>query len=871
MMDLPPEAYRGFFENAKGLMCIHDLDGRVLEVNEASAESLGYSLEELRQMTLFDVVLEQYHHELHQYLKAIRAMGKVSGIMRTKHKSGAMRIWLFSNVLEKGSSGTAYVFGNALDITDRYNLEAQLRRNEALLKAFVEYAPAAMAMLDKELRFVTCSSRWLEMFGQKVGDVAGRTITEVFGEVEEMWKEIYKRCLLGAVEKGEYRIQHPGRPDMYLRWEIRPWTGHDGKIGGVMALNEDVTEERMQKEELQRAKRQAEQASLAKSEFLANMSHEIRTPLNGVIGFTDLLLRTELSEGQEQYLTIVNQSANSLLNIINDILDFSKIEAGKLELDVDRCDLLQLSGEASDIVTYQVQRKGLEMLLDLSSELPRYIWADAIRLKQVLINLLGNAVKFTEAGEIELKVALKRKLQGNQATIRFEVRDTGIGIQPEKQGKIFEAFLQEDTSTTKKYGGTGLGLTISNKLLGLMGSRLQLESTPGAGSTFFFDLDVMASYEAPYQGEALPGIRRALVVDDNKNNRTIIRDMLSLKGIPCDEAASGQEAVQKVSKGQAYDVIIMDYYMPGMNGLDAIRMLRDEFEGPAPFVLLHSSAEDDKIIQASRDLDVDARLMKPIKMEEFYRSLAGLRAHDRSRETKTRTPVSNGQAVRILLVEDNEVNIILARTVIANLLPAADIGVARNGKEALLACERLLPDLILMDVQMPEMNGYEATTLLRQRYPHQHIPIIALTAGNVAGEKENCLRAGMDDFIAKPFREDTLVKVFEQWLPRQAFDIDRLKENLGDAATSEAITAILQATALDLERTRTDLQQVKNDNGRLRALAHRLYGTATSAGMTTLAALSRELEVSDGDKDAAPLIGEIGRCLKAIERTLAAL
>jgi CheY-like chemotaxis protein len=310
--------------------------------------------------------------------------------------------------------------------------------------------------------------------------------------------------------------------------------------------------------------------------------------------------------------------------------------------------------------------------------------------------------------------------------------------------------------------------------------------------------------------------------------------------------------------------------MPGMNGLEAIRRLKTEFHGPAPFLLLHSSAEDDKIIQASKDLSVDARLMKPIKIEEFYRSLAGLHVKPQTREAKTATPTGNAQAVRILLVEDNEVNVLLARTVIGSLLPAAVIGVAHNGEEALRACERELPDLIFMDIQMPVMNGYEATALFRQRYPQPHIPIVALTAGNVAGERENCLRVGMDDFIAKPFREDTLVRVFEKWLPKKAFDLARLKENLGDAASEEAITAILQATAKDLEQTRASLQQAREegDLARLKILAHRLYGTATSTGMPVLADLAREMELSGGETDTASLIGEIGRCLEAIGRAL---
>ena len=876
---MSPEAFKIFFENSKGLMCIHDLEGKILEVNAASAASLGYTLEELREMSLFDVIPESFHGELKQYLAAISAQGKMEGLMRPRHKMGRSRFWLFTNVLQKDPDGSTYVIGSALDITDRYLLEGELKRHKALLTAFVEHAPAAVAMLDKDLRFIACSNRWLDDYTLAADNVVGRSIFDVFQGLTEDMKTMYQRCLGGYVEKcDEYKRFKPGWPDQYIRWEVRSWDQYDGSVGGLMILTEDITEVRRQREELKGAKLLAEQASMAKSEFLANMSHEIRTPLNGIIGFTDLVLKTELTEVQEQYLGIVNQSAGALLNIINDILDFSKIEAGKLELDVERCDLFELTGEASDVVTFQVQRKGLEMLLNVSPELPRFIWVDMVRLKQVLINLLGNAVKFTEQGEVELKVTRQSAMIEGRVRLRFQVRDTGIGIQPEKQGTIFEAFLQEDASTTKKYGGTGLGLTISNKLLGLMGSKLELISAPGAGSTFSFDLDVPAAHGDPVVLDELKRIAQALVVDDNEHNRAIVRNMLALRGIPCDEAADGYEALRKVKAGAVYDVVIMDYYMPGINGLDTIRQLREILprDGSAPFILLHSSAEDEQIIHASRTLEIDSRLLKPIKMGELYQALSRL-----YRNKQSAAPEKNGSAdglgamaIRILLVEDNEVNIILTKTILGNILPKSGITLARNGREALDACATGLPDLILMDVQMPEMNGYEATRAIRQRYPDRRIPIIAMTAGNVKGEREKCLEAGMDDFLSKPFRQETLVSVLEKWASPAGdphFDIHVLKENLGDAADDEAISAILQVTARELNDTAAAVREAasEKDAQRLRAIGHKLYGTAASIGMTTLSTIARAMEKTaqpDLPEVVDRLLEEIGCCLERVTK-----
>ncbi|WP_215226410.1 PAS domain-containing hybrid sensor histidine kinase/response regulator [Echinicola shivajiensis] len=761
--------------------------------------------------------------------------------------------------------------GIATDITERKDAERQLIIEKARLNAFVTHAPAAVAMFDTEIKYVAYSNRWLEEYKLQGQDLKNRSHYEVFPGISDEWKSIHSRCLKGEVISNEEDVWRPPGwdHDQYLRWEVRPWYQFDGEIGGIMMLTQDITEACLQREELKRAKVLAEQASIAKSEFLANMSHEIRTPLNGVIGFTDLVLKTELTETQAQYLSIVNQSGNSLLNIINDILDFSKIEAGKLDLDVDKNDLYELTNQASDIITYEVHRKGLEMLLNIDPDIPRYIWVDSVRLKQVLVNLLGNASKFTEKGEIELKLSPLGKANKNgEMAIRFSVKDTGIGIHPDKQNKIFKAFSQEDVSTTKKYGGTGLGLTISNSLLHMMGSKMNLVSELGKGSTFYFDLKVKCEHGEPMVWDEELDIKSILIVDDNENNRMILERMLELRGISTVQAKNGFEAIQRLINGEKFDVILMDYHMPMMDGIETIRKIRESFD-QEPIIFLHSSSDDEKIVKACRELNVQLRLVKPIKLRDMYNSLLTINRkgiNKKNQDQKVEETSVLPSNTKVLLVEDNSINMLLAKTVLENLSPGIKILEAFNGKEALEICSKELPDIILMDVQMPEMNGYEATAAIREKYHKNNILIIALTAGNIKGEKEKCLKAGMNDFIAKPFVEEDLVKLLEKWTvkpeeytssfkPSKAesmsdFDVEQLKRLLGiNEVENEMFQTILKSGVKELESSLQDIAQLSKDkNPQLTIAAHKLYGSSRSLRMEKLAELSGGIEKS-GCKD----------------------
>ncbi|MHA4894118.1 PAS domain S-box protein [Pedobacter sp. PWIIR3] len=890
---------RAFFENSQGLMCTHDLKGNFLSVNYAGAAILGYSTKEILSGSLYDITPPQRHPYVDAYLKQIAETGSAEGQMLTNHKDGSVRIWMFKNVLEIVPDGPSYVIGNAIDITERHKLERDLEHTKQFLDDVLHAASEVSIIATDENGIIT-------VFNTGAEKLLGYTAEEMIGkatpyqihmpeEVMEKGKELtakygtevsglnifIKNAVRHGSEQGEWSYVRKDGQLRKVSVAITPIRNKANKISGYLGIGLDITSLNNQREELKIAKVRAEEASIAKSEFLANMSHEIRTPLNGVIGFTDLLLKTKLNETQKQYLSIVNQSANALLGIINDILDFSKIEAGKLELAIEKCDLYEMSAQATDIITYQIQTKGLEMLLNIPYDLPRFIWTDPVRLKQILINLLSNASKFTEKGEIELKIEIIGE-QEELRIFRFSVRDTGIGIKADKQEKIFEAFSQEDGTTTKKYGGTGLGLTISNKLLGLMGSKLELTSVAGKGSTFYFDIALPAEEGDAIEWKDIDHIKNVLIVDDNENNRMILKQMLLLKQINSDEAKNGFEALQYLAKGEEYDAIIMDYHMPYMDGLETIKKIRANFEigdKEQQIILLHSSSDDELLQSACKELNIIHRMVKPIKTEDIYNVLSRLYKEEQHHiDVKPAELSTTAAKVNILIAEDNAINMLLAKTIIRRIAPNATIYEAANGVEALAYCETNKPDLILMDVQMPEMNGYEATRQIRETDAGRQVPILALTAGNVKSEKEKCLEAGMDDFILKPIVESTLALAFEKWLHfydvKQAahlhFDKAQITANIGN--DERLMTEVIQLTRAELMDAAESIPSLfmAKDLKELNAVGHKLYGTAMTSGLKLLSGIANELAHLDNANDEQldllneKLQAEIKVCLKLL-------
>jgi len=634
----------------------------------------------------------------------------------------------------------------------------------------------------------------------------------------------------------------------------------------------DVTEQKQLEAALGEARDEANEASKAKSEFLANMSHEIRTPMNAIIGLSHLALQTELSPRQHDYLNKIHNSAQSLLGIINDILDLSKIEAGKLSVEKTPFDLFEVLDQLAGLISVRAQDKGLEFLISTTPELPYFLVGDALRLGQVLLNLSGNAVKFTAKGQVLLSI---RELPGTRdaesVQLRFEVTDTGIGMSAEQQGRLFQAFSQADASTTRKYGGTGLGLAICKQLVELMGGEIGVESQPGQGSTFWFSLRLGLAADQRRAGSSSVPLqaRRALVVDDNASARDIVEAYLSSFGMQVAKAATGAEAVQwvraAVDGGEPCELVVMDWQMPGMNGIEAARAIR-QLDRPPKIILLTAHGREEVARQAELE-HLDGFLVKPVNpsllLDTSMQVLLGQTMAGGGARRPRRLGAQQAEALlglRVLLAEDNEINQQVAREVIEGY--GATVEIADNGR---IAVDKLreggIYDLVLMDMQMPEMDGLSATRAIRADASLPRLPIIAMTANAMEADRQACLDAGMDDFISKPFRPAELLRLLRLWgrgeqseveaeppplalpAPREPQVFDR-----ADGIDRVGSEAVLLRLATQLFAQRPPAVQAIAEclaagaRGEAQRLAHSLAGSAGLLGFERLSSRARQLE-----------------------------
>src|SRR3954470_15176113 len=634
--------------------------------------------------------------------------------------------------------------------------DEDLRVQTDRLLGILEHTTTSITVKDREGRYLLVNAEFLRLCGRIEAEVIGRTDDELFPEAMAAKNRVTDVEVLRTGEVKEFEREAGGRTYHIVKF---PLTHPDGTVYGTATMGTDSTDRK-------RALSEAVEASRSKSEFLANMSHEIRTPLNGVIGMTELLLQSELTPEQREHASTAARSGEALLTVINDILDFSKIEAGKLELDVHDFDLREAVEDVCEMLAPQAHGKGLELMAWIDDDVPAMVSGDRARLRQVLTNLVANAVKFTERGEVAVRVRLARR-DDQQAIIRFDVVDTGIGIPAAVIHRLFESFSQADTSTTRRYGGTGLGLTISRQLVELMGGEIGCESEPGVGSAFHFTATVgqaTGGRAARRTRLPLPGHLRVLVVDDNDTNRAIVETYLRTR-VRCEAAASGAEALQlmhaSARSGDPFGVVVLDGQMPGMDGIELARAISMAPSLRAARLIMLTSTVDRRL--DAREAGVHHYLTKPVRRAKLLETVAeamGTLAPSTPAASPAAAPVSEQP---ILVVEDNAVN----RRVIEAMLTKRGFAVecAANGREGLERIAEREYALVFMDCQMPELDGYEATAALREREAAgEHLTVVAMTAHGMKGDGGRCLAAGMDDYLAKPLRPEALDAVLERWL-----------------------------------------------------------------------------------------------------------
>ena len=745
----------------------------------------------------------------------------------------------------------------------------ELARQHAYLDALIASTPVAIAVLDDQRVVRSVNPAFEALFGYAAAEVVGAGIDRLIvpEALRSESSELETRVRRGEVVRVE--LERMRKDGARIQVRLSAAAVKAAADGALVALYEDISDRKAAEAAMREARDLAERVAQARSAFLANMSHEIRTPMNAVLGFVELVLDTELAPEQRRALELVRTSSEALLTILNDILDYSKIEAEHLELEAIAFDLPKVVHATATLLAVRAREKHLELTVDVPPDVPQMVRGDPTRVRQVLMNLIGNAIKFTDQGEVDVSASVARRDAG-AATVQFRVRDTGIGISAEQLGTIFQEFTQADASMTRRYGGTGLGLAISRRLVALMGGELAVTSEVGRGSEFSFALSfLLEEAQAKARAAVSLGGRRLLVVDDNETNRRIVRDMLGAEGMAVHEAPradAGLEALRRAARaGAPYDLAILDAQMPDQDGFELATVIRADRGLAQTRLLILTSAGQRGDGERCRQLGIQAYLTKPIARADLVEAvgtvLAGAVSAPGEADLVTRHSIAESRhALRILLAEDNPVNQQVATAMLVKR--GHQVDVVSNGREAVDAVVRERYDVVLMDIQMPEMDGFEATAKIRALPQGRTLPIIALTAHALSGERERCLERGMSGYLAKPFKAHDLFAVVEgrgtqpadtTAAPSPAVDLAAFRRTMEEAGAAEAVDGILETFVATLPQRLEALTVAArgSDAEPLQRAAHAFKSAAGTIGAGRLAALLEDMERAAQDGDVA--------------------
>ncbi len=790
---------------------ITDLNGTIEYVNPKFCQVTGYSYEEAIGQNPRILKSEQNPSEVYEELwETIKAGDEWRGELLNKKKDGEL-YWEAVSIsgIKSIDGAIAYYLAVKEDITARKEMEDSIREKEARFRNYFEHSQVGMAITSPVKGWVAANNQLQRMLGYSLDEMRQMTWAELT-HPDDLKSDLqhFERMLAGEIDSYtlEKRFMRKDEQMVYVNLSVACMRDESGDVIDVLASFQDITERKGMEDNLQlqvteldeaqsamlnmmedlsEERIKAEAATQAKSDFLANMSHEIRTPMNAIIGMAHLALKTELTPKQQDYLNKIQFSANSLLGIINDILDFSKIEAGKLDMEAVEFDLAETLDNVANVITVKAHEKeDLEVLFKLDPEVPSFLVGDSLRLNQILVNLGNNAVKFTEQGEIVLITKVLKSTK-DKVTLQFSMRDTGIGMTKEQQAKLFQAFSQADTSTTRKYGGTGLGLTISKRLVNLMGGEIWAESEPGQGTTFSFTAAFgLGKARLKKRFEPSPDLRglKVLVVDDNITSRRILQEMLESFSFEVSVAASGAEGVSELenaSEDAQFELVLMDWKMPDMDGIEASRRIK-QHKGlhKIPAIILVTAYGREQIMQQAEQAGLEGFLLKPVSPSTLFDVIMQAIDRDASVPKRIQRPavsqeeaMKHIQGARILLVEDNEINQQVAKEILQGA--GLYVTVANDGQEGVNAVKQNQYDVILMDIQMPVMDGLTATREIRAwekskiqdpNSKFESVPILAMTAHAMAGDEQKSLDAGMDGHVTKPIDPDKLFAALQKWI-----------------------------------------------------------------------------------------------------------